>query len=114
VPSVFTPLGVCEYLVLRSHFADSCWSDSILWFLILLFVRETKGKTLEELDQVFAVPAHVHAAYGLRQIPYGIRKWILRQNVQAEQLYEMEDDSIPDDLGKKQDVIHQEKVSDKV
>jgi len=86
----------------------------ILWVLILLFVRETKGKTLEELDQVFAVPAHVHAAYGLRQIPYGIRKWVLRQNVQAEQLYEMEDDSIPDDLSKKEDVVHQEKVSDQV
>jgi hypothetical protein len=34
--------------------------------------------------------------------------------VQAEQLYEMEDDSIPDDLSKKEDVVHQEKVSDQV
>jgi len=63
----------------------------ILWVLILLFVPETKGKTLEELDQVFAVPARVHAAYGLRQIPYGIKKWILRQDVEAEELYKMDD-----------------------
>ncbi|KAF9235407.1 hypothetical protein BU15DRAFT_89580 [Melanogaster broomeanus] len=59
----------------------------ILWVLILLFVRETKGKTLEELDQVFAVPASVHAAYGLRQIPYGIKKFVLFQNPVAEELY---------------------------
>jgi hypothetical protein len=100
--------------LLRPHSPTQIFHTSILWVLILLFVRETKGKTLEELDQVFAVPAHVHAAYGLRQIPYGIRKWVLRQNVQAEQLYEMEDDSIPDDLSKKEEVVHQEKVSDQV
>ncbi|KAG6325932.1 hypothetical protein ID866_13157, partial [Astraeus odoratus] len=52
----------------------------IVWVLVLLFVRETKGRTLEELDQVFAVPARTHAAYGLRQIPYGIKKFILFQN----------------------------------
>ncbi|KIK16588.1 hypothetical protein PISMIDRAFT_113068 [Pisolithus microcarpus 441] len=62
----------------------------ILWFLILLFVRETKGKTLEELDQVFSVPARVHAAYGLRQIPYGIKKFILFQNPKPEELYQAE------------------------
>lgn len=65
----------------------------VLWVLILLFVRETKGKTLEELDQVFAVPAHVHAAYGLRQIPYGIKKFILFQNPVPEELYLTESDS---------------------
>ncbi|KAI9848143.1 MAG: hypothetical protein M1838_000639 [Thelocarpon superellum] len=60
--------------------------------LVLLFVPETKGKTLEELDQVFSVPTHVHAAYGLRQIPYFIRRYILRQSVQPERLYERVDD----------------------
>ncbi|KAI6125348.1 hypothetical protein EDD16DRAFT_454480 [Pisolithus croceorrhizus] len=62
----------------------------ILWFLILLFVRETKGKTLEELDQVFSVPARVHAAYGLRQVPYGVKKFILFQNPAPEELYQAE------------------------
>ena len=107
----------CLYVYRRicwDHIHQRKFSISILWVLILLFVRETKGKTLEELDQVFAVPAHVHAAYGLRQIPYGIRKWVLRQNVQAEQLYEMEDDSLPNDLSKKENVVHQEMVSDQV
>ncbi|KAG1869386.1 hypothetical protein DFJ58DRAFT_765797 [Suillus subalutaceus] len=65
----------------------------ILWVLILLFVRETKGKTLEELDQIFAVPLGAHAAYGLRQIPYGIKKFVLFQNPVPEQLYEFETES---------------------
>ncbi|KAG2754297.1 hypothetical protein P692DRAFT_20158048, partial [Suillus brevipes Sb2] len=36
-----------------------------LWVLILLCVRETKGKTPEELDLVFVVSLGMHAAYGL-------------------------------------------------
>lgn len=61
----------------------------ILWVLILLFVRETKGKTLEELDQVFAIPAKVHAAYGVRQITYAIKKYLLFQNPPPVDLYKM-------------------------
>ncbi|KAJ7183436.1 hypothetical protein C8R46DRAFT_1209599 [Mycena filopes] len=66
----------------------------VLWVLILLFVRETKGRTLEELDQVFSIPMREHAAYGLRQVPYGIRKFVLRQDVTAEKLYQTDDDSV--------------------
>ncbi|KAJ7036736.1 putative polyol transporter 6 [Mycena alexandri] len=79
---------------------SGCWFfnivllNSVLWVLILLFVRETKGRTLEKLDQVFSVPMRDHAAYGLRQMPYGIRKFVLRQNVTAERLYEADDDSL--------------------
>jgi hypothetical protein len=58
--------------------------------LILLFMPETKAKTLEELDQIFSVPTHKHAAYGLRQIPYFFRRYIFRQNVEPERLYERE------------------------
>ena len=48
---------------------------------------ETKGKTLEELDQVFSVPTHVHASYGLRQIPYFFKRYLLRQHAEPERLY---------------------------
>lgn len=51
---------------------------------------ETKGKTLEELDQVFSVPTHLHAGYGLRQIPYFVRRYFLRQKIKPEILYERE------------------------
>ncbi|KAF2659379.1 putative MFS sugar transporter [Lophiostoma macrostomum CBS 122681] len=60
------------------------------WVLVLLFLPETKGKTLEELDQVFSVPTYVHAAYGLRQIPYFFRRYLLRQKIEPEKLYERE------------------------
>ncbi|KAK8248385.1 hypothetical protein HDK77DRAFT_481794 [Phyllosticta capitalensis] len=61
------------------------------FFLVLFFMPETKGKTLEELDQVFSVPTHKHAAYGGRQFFYFFRRYIFRQNVQPEVLYQMED-----------------------
>ncbi|KAG1733548.1 hypothetical protein EDB19DRAFT_1929079 [Suillus lakei] len=61
------------------------------WCCILW--RETKGKTLEELDQVFAIPLGTHAAYGLRQIPYGFKKFVLFQNPVPEQLYRLESES---------------------
>jgi hypothetical protein len=55
---------------------------------VLLFVPETKALTLEELDQVFAVPTHKHAAYQLRQAKRWFRKYLLRQNVgPKEELY---------------------------
>lgn len=96
----------------------------VLWWLILLFVPETKGKTLEELDQVFAVPARAHAAYGLRQIPYGFRRWVLRRDVVAEDLYG-DDESVSGSGsasatgvegkgGEKGEVQHRERVADRV
>lgn len=67
------------------------------WFLVLLFLPETKGLSLEELDQVFSVPSHVHAAYGIRQVGYFFRRYVLRQDVKPEILYqrETEEDSEP-------------------
>ncbi|KAL1983671.1 hypothetical protein VTN96DRAFT_10100 [Rasamsonia emersonii] len=62
------------------------------WWLILMLMPETKGRTLEELDQVFSVPTRVHAAWGLRQIPYFFKRYVFRlSKVQPEVLYEMED-----------------------
>ena len=46
--------------------------------LILLFVPETKSLSLEELDQVFAVPTRVHAAYQLKALPRNIMRHIFR------------------------------------
>ncbi|KAG1807963.1 uncharacterized protein BJ212DRAFT_1485245 [Suillus subaureus] len=59
--------------------------------LILLFVRETKGKSLEELGQVFAILG-THAACSLRQIPYGF-KFVLIQDPIPEQLYQSESEN---------------------
>lgn len=63
-----------------------------------IVLQETKGKTLEELDQIFSVPTSVHAGYGLRQIPYFIKRYLFRRDVQPEQLYESEEQT-PHNLG---------------
>ncbi|KAF4625198.1 hypothetical protein G7Y89_g12970 [Cudoniella acicularis] len=64
----------------------ACW-NIIGFFGVLFFVPETKGRTLEELDQVFSVRTRDHAAYGSRQLVYFFRRYILWQNVEPERLY---------------------------
>lgn len=66
---------------------------------MLLFMPETKNKTLEELDQVFSVPTRLHAQYGLRQIRYFAKRYILWMDVQPEILYEKEDSVSAQDVG---------------
>jgi len=57
------------------------------WLGVLFFVPETKGRTLEELDQVFSVRTRDHAAYGARQVGYFFNRYVLRRDVQPEDLY---------------------------
>jgi MFS family permease len=67
----------------------ACWN--IIGFIgVLLFVPETKAKTLEELDQVFSIPTRAHAAWGLKQIPYFFGRYILRRDIQPPRLVERE------------------------
>ncbi|GAA5948416.1 hypothetical protein JCM10213_004415 [Rhodosporidiobolus nylandii] len=49
--------------------------------LVLLFMPETKGLSLEELDAVFSVPTMTHAKWQLTGVGHAFRKNILRQNV---------------------------------
>lgn len=51
------------------------------FFLVLLFVPETKEKTLEELDSVFSVPLRRHARYGLEQLVYFIHRYVFWRTV---------------------------------
>jgi len=57
---------------------------------VLFFVPETKGKTLEELDQVFGVRTRDHAAYGGRQFLWFFKRYLFRQDIPKEKLYEQE------------------------
>jgi hypothetical protein len=60
--------------------------------LIFLFLPETKQRTLEELDYVFAVTTRRHAQYQLTEVlPYWFKRWVLfRKNVPVPQLYKFE------------------------
>lgn len=52
------------------------------WWGVLCLMPETRARSLEELDAVFSVPTHLQAAHGLKQIPWFIRRYIFRQNVE--------------------------------
>lgn len=56
--------------------------------MIFLWVPETKQRTLEELDYIFAVPTRVHMRYQVfKVLPWWCRTYILRQDVKLEPLY---------------------------
>lgn len=50
------------------------------FFLVLWFLPETKGLTLEELDEVFGVSLRKHAHYRTKELIYNIRRVVFRQN----------------------------------
>jgi sugar porter (SP) family MFS transporter len=56
--------------------------------MIFLWMPETKQRTLEELDYIFAVPTRRHMSYQINTaLPYWFKRYILRQNVKLEPLY---------------------------
>jgi hypothetical protein len=62
--------------------------------MIWLWLPETKQRTLEELDYVFAVPMRTHMNFQIREAaPYWIRRYVLfRKNMgPAPELYKFED-----------------------
>ncbi|KAF7526876.1 hypothetical protein PCG10_003430 [Penicillium crustosum] len=81
------------------------------WVLVLLFVPETKSRTLEELDQVFSVPTRKHASYQIKNALWHFRVWVLRQRLEplpefyqgAERLVEVGD--ISSKTGKERECV---------
>nr|ODN95042.1 D-xylose-proton symporter [Cryptococcus depauperatus CBS 7855] len=64
----------------------------ILFVLVLFFLPETKGLTLEELDQVFSVPTGVHAKYQLWNLKWHFNHYILNSKEPWRPLYKFDDD----------------------
>jgi len=68
--------------------------NAIAFVMIWLWLPETKQRTLEELDYIFAVPTRTHMDFQIKQAaPYWIRKWVLfRKNLgPPPELYKFED-----------------------
>lgn len=63
--------------------------------MIFLFLPETKQRSLEELDYVFAVPTRTHAKYQLTKVlPWWIRRYIFqRKDAVCPELYTFDDDN---------------------
>ncbi|KAF8891725.1 hypothetical protein BD779DRAFT_1512721, partial [Infundibulicybe gibba] len=70
--NAFTPQGAFGWF--------AAW-NIVGFFAALLFVPETKALSLEELDQVFSVPTHVHAAYQIKALPHFFKRYVLRKKI---------------------------------
>ena len=56
------------------------------------FQKETKQRTLEELDYVFAVPTSKHISYQAKVfLPYWIRRYVFFQKVELQPLYNFDE-----------------------
>lgn len=64
----------------------------VAFVMIFLFLPETKQRTLEELDYIFAVPSRRFISYQMREaLPWWFKRWILWQrNATCEPLYDMD------------------------
>ena len=65
----------------------------VAFFMIWLWLPETKQRTLEELDYVFGVTTRRHMNFQTsEQFPWWFRKWVLRRKGEPEpQLYHFEE-----------------------
>ncbi|WRT67286.1 uncharacterized protein IL334_004253 [Kwoniella shivajii] len=71
---------------------------AILFLLIFFFLPETKGWTLEELDQVFSVPTSKHASYQLYNAKWHIQHYIFGSKQPHRPLYQFGDDAESSEL----------------
>ncbi|KAL2814236.1 hypothetical protein BDW59DRAFT_176517 [Aspergillus cavernicola] len=64
----------------------------IALIMIFFWVPETKQRTLEELDYIFAVPTRTHMRYQLFEVlPWWFKRYVLRQkNAHLEPLYKFD------------------------
>ncbi|KAL1987952.1 hypothetical protein VTN96DRAFT_1936 [Rasamsonia emersonii] len=77
--------------------------------MIFFWVPETKQRTLEELDYIFAVPTRTHMRYQLtKALPYWFKRYVLRQKVTLEPLYHFDHVATDETFGnevRKQSVV---------
>ena len=76
-------------------FAFYAGTNIIALVMIFLWVPETKQRTLEELDYIFAVPTRTHMHYQLtKALPWFINRWVFRRkDAVLEPLYQFDSTS---------------------
>lgn len=68
--------------------------NMVAFVLLILFLPETKQRTLEELDQVFSIPTQEFIHYNLtKEVPYFFKRYFLfNRSARLEPLYVIEGD----------------------
>ncbi|KAM7199603.1 Sugar transporter domain containing protein [Rhypophila sp. PSN 637] len=86
LPAILASLHVIGVFCLYAGF------NMLALVMIFFWVPETKQRTLEELDYIFAVPTRVFGRYQLREaLPYFVRRWVLwDRKVELRPLYQMD------------------------
>lgn len=85
-PKILASLGVLGAFCLYAGF------NMVAFVMIFFFVPETKQRTLEELDYIFAVPTRVFMKYQLTTfLPWWVKRYVLfNKNAKLEPLYHFE------------------------
>jgi len=83
------------YKSLQGAFGFYAAMNVLALCMIFLLVPETKQRTLEELDYIFAVPTRVHIHYQMtRALPWWIKRYVLmRKGPGLEPLYHFDSPS---------------------
>ena len=81
--AAFTPTGAFGFYAALNVTA---------FVMIFFWVPETKQRTLEELDYVFAVPTRKHMQYQMtKSAPYFFDRWVkFNKNAKLEPLYQLD------------------------
>ncbi|KAB8070706.1 hypothetical protein BDV29DRAFT_197824 [Aspergillus leporis] len=80
-----------EAMTPTGAFAFYAGLNATAFIMIFFLVPETKQRTLEELDYVFAVPTSMHSRYQLKKAaPYWFKRNFLRRKVNLEPLYQFD------------------------
>jgi MFS family permease len=85
--------AILNALTIVGAFCFYAGLNVVAFVMIILWVPETKQRTLEELDYVFAVPTRTHMKYQVtKAIPYWFRRNILWQRtITLEPLYQFDE-----------------------
>jgi MFS family permease len=79
VLTMFLPL-MLDSMGTTGVFCFYAGTNIVALIMIFLWVPETKQRTLEELDYIFAVPTRTHMRYQLtKALPWWFNRWVLRR-----------------------------------
>lgn len=81
-----------QALTAQGAFGFYAGLNVVAFVMIFLWLPETKQRTLEELDYVFAVPTRTHMKYQVSQVlPWWFKRYVLmRKGLPSPQLYHFE------------------------